>query len=284
MGPSNDDTAPDQNHEDPMSDHPDGDVAPAETTENGAPSAIFGRAVVPRLDRLNHLELTPQRLAFRKVAAEMRAIIESLTATAATADELDAAADELAGIAEVLRAHPKGRPYEGFAEIANALTNDEPPTERLAALAAELYATFDHSPFIGLANPLSPPLSLRLESDRVVGTATFGSAYEGPPGCVHGGYVAAAFDETLGSAQALSGIQGMTAYLHVDYRSPTPLHKELRLAAWVDRVDRRKVFCKGTIHVGDALCAEAEGLFVGMDPDKFRSLLEARELRAQQGE
>ena len=28
--------------------------------------------------------------------------------------------------------------------------------------------------------------------DRIVGRARFGVAYEGPPGCVHGGYVAAA--------------------------------------------------------------------------------------------
>jgi hypothetical protein len=42
---------------------------------------------------------------------------------------------------------------------------------------------------------------------------TFGSAYEGPPGCVHGGYVAAAFDEMLGFVQSLGGNPGMTARL-----------------------------------------------------------------------
>jgi acyl-coenzyme A thioesterase PaaI-like protein len=237
------------------------------------------RPVVPRLERLNHLELTPQRLAFRRVAGEMRQIIDRLTATAASAEELDEAAAELAKISAVLAQHPKGRPYEGFAELANASVNDNTQDERLAALAAELYATFDHSPIIGLANPLSPPVSLRFEEDRVVGTVNFGSAYEGPPGCVHGGYVAAVFDEMLGSAQGLSGIQGMTAYLHVDYRSPTPLMRDLELTAWVDRVDRRKVFCKGEIRIGGVLCAEAEGLFVGMDPDKFRNLLAERDER-----
>ena len=54
----------------------------------------------------------------------------------------------------------------------------------------------------------------------MVGTATFGAAYEGPPGCVHGGFVAAAFDEVLGSTQSLSGEPGMTGRLTVNYRSP----------------------------------------------------------------
>ena len=87
----------------------------------------------------------------------------------------------------------------------------------------EWAATFDHSPFIGLANPLSPPVELEYSGDRVIARVTFGAAYEGPPGCVHGGYVAATFDEVLGAAQSLSGDQGMTAHLEIDYRRPTPL-------------------------------------------------------------
>ena len=98
--------------------------------------------------------------------------------------------------------------YEGFAEAANA---------------GEPFGFFDHSPMLGRANPLAPPIRLWLEGDRILGTATFGAAYEGPPGCVHGGYVAAAFDEVLGSTQSLSGSPGMTGRLTVHYRKPTPL-------------------------------------------------------------
>ncbi|MCB1028338.1 MAG: PaaI family thioesterase [Microthrixaceae bacterium] len=231
--------------------------------------------LVSRIQRLEQLEITPQRAAFRRVAAEMRDIIESLTSTSTGAAELDAISDELAEIAKVLRTHPKGRVYEGFAELANAgkLTPDNPEVQ---ALAAEMFATFDHSPFIGLANPLSPPMSLHMHDDHVTGSVTFGSAYEGPPGNVHGGYVAAAFDELLGSTQGLSGAQGMTAYLHTDYRSPTPLHTELTLKAWVhDRVDR-KIWVRGSIHVGDRLTAECEGLFISMRPGKFTQLLNER--------
>ena len=67
---------------------------------------------------------------------------------------------------------------------------------------------------IGRANPLAPPIALELDDDRIVGRVTFGAAYEGPPGCVHGGYVAAAFDEVLGATQSLSGAPGMTGHAH----------------------------------------------------------------------
>ena len=93
-----------------------------------------------------------------------------------------------------------------------------------SANAGEPFGFFDHSPMLGQANPLAPPIRLWLEGDRIHGTATFGAAYEGPPGCVHGGYVAAAFDEVLGSTQSLSGSPGMTGRLTVHYRKPTPLN------------------------------------------------------------
>ncbi len=253
-----------------------GDVDEVAGNADEAPSDRFpGQDVVSRIERLEQLDITPQRTALRRVAAEVRSIIEGLTSTSTDAEALDHMAEELEAIAGVLAEHPKGRVYEGFAELANAgrLTPDNPEVQ---ALAAEMYATFDHSPFIGLANPLSPPMSLHLHDDEVTGSVTFGSAYEGPPGNVHGGYVAAVFDELLGSTQGLSGAQGMTAYLHTDYRSPTPLHRELTMRAWIhDRVGR-KIWVRGTIHDGDRLTAECEGLFISMQPGKFKQLLNDR--------
>ena len=132
---------------------------------------------------------------------------------------------------------------------------------------------------LGRANPLAPPIDLWLEGDRMVGTATFGAAYEGPPGCVHGGYVAAAFDEVLGSTQSLSGSPGMTGRLTVHYRSPTPLETELRFVGWLERVEGRKIFTLGELWAGDRLCAEAEGLFISIQPGKFADLKAERDRR-----
>jgi acyl-coenzyme A thioesterase PaaI-like protein len=143
---------------------------------------------------------------------------------------------------------------------------------------------FDHSPFIGLANPLSPPVELRQSGDRVLGRVTFGSAYEGPPGCVHGGYVAAVFDELLGATQSMSGTQGMTAHLGIDYRRPTPLHRPLRLEGWLHEHSGRKIWAKGELRLDEEsdgteqpVLAEATALFIAFDPGRFRELLEARD-------
>jgi acyl-coenzyme A thioesterase PaaI-like protein len=96
---------------------------------------------------------------------------------------------------------------------------------------------------------------------------------------VHGGYVAAAFDEVLGATQSLGGRPGMTAKLVVNYRSPTPLLTELSFEGRVDRVEGRKTFTVGTLHAGDRLCAEAEGLFVSIDAAKMSGLMQERDRR-----
>lgn len=233
----------------------------------------------PRLALLKNLELTPRRVELRRLAAAARRLIEHLTATSASVDQLAAAADELEAVADVLASLPAGQTYDSFAESANAGPAIEEQRRRIADgdVDPERYAFFDHSPFIGLANPMSPPIVFDYEPDRITGSVTFGAAYEGPPGCVHGGYVAAAFDELLGAAQSLSGSQGMTARLTVNYRSPTPLRTPLRMEGVLARQEGRKLWCEGRLWAGDRLCAEAEGLFISFDPEKFRALLEARQ-------
>jgi acyl-coenzyme A thioesterase PaaI-like protein len=123
------------------------------------------------------------------------------------------------------------------------------------------------SPIVGEASPLSPRLDWEVDGDAVVGRGTFGAAYEGPPGFVHGGWVACAFDEMLGIANIASGNPGMTARLTVHYRKPTPLFRELRFRAWVDRVEGRRVMSRAQAFDGDTLTAEADGIFVQPRPE-----------------
>lgn len=214
----------------------------------------FGETVPPEVD--------PWRDELRRLATATRALNNVLSKTAAPIDVLTRAAEEVERVLAELSAEPDGRPYFGVAE---------------SSLAGGVRSFQEFSPFTGLCNALSPPLDLRYEPDRVVGTGRFGWAFEGPPGCVHGGYVAAAFDEVLGKAQTLSGSPGMTGRLTVRYRYPTPLHEELHFAGWVTDVSGRKVTAVGTLHHGDTLCAEAEGLFISVDAEKFLGLLAARQ-------
>ncbi len=106
---------------------------------------------------------------------------------------------------------------------------------------------------------------------------TFGSAYEGPPGSVHGGFVAAAFDEVLGYVQSLSGAPGMTGTLKVRYIRPTPLHQELLFEAEITGVEGRKIFTEGRVRADEVLTAEAQGIFISIDPAKMAELARKRD-------
>lgn len=220
-----------------------------------------------RLAELALEEPSPRRRELRRLAEATRRVLHTMVMNGAEAEDLAAAADALERVADDLHRHaqPGHSIYEGFGE---ASTSGDP------------HGFFDHSPMLGVANPIAPPIVLRGEDDvTMIGDVTFGPAYEGPPSCVHGGYIAAAFDEVLGAVQSLSGQPGMTGTLTVRYRSPTPLHVPLRLTGRLDGVEGRKIHTTGTLHAGDRLCAEAEGTFISVD---FGRLAELRVRRAEQ--
>lgn len=221
-------------------------------------SALYSRWQEPPIS-----QLSTRGIEMRRLADSMRIIIERLVATAAPTEAIIDAADELARVALAFDRLQPGTVYEGFSEAAN--------------VGADIRASFEHSPFIGRANPLAPPMYLQVIDGVVHGRVVFGSAYEGPPGCVHGGYVAAAFDELLGATQSLSGAPGMTGTLKVMYRKPTPLHAELRFVGTLTRVEGRKIFTEGTVSADGVLCAEAEGIFISIDFAKFAAMKAERE-------
>ncbi|HVC71846.1 MAG TPA: PaaI family thioesterase [Acidimicrobiales bacterium] len=132
---------------------------------------------------------------------------------------------------------------------------------------------FPSSPVIGFANPVAPPVVVRAVDGVLYGEAWFDYQYEGPPTCVHGGVIAMVFDEMLGAANILSGNPGMTGTLTIRYRKPTPLLSALRLEAKFLRREGRKIFTSGTIHHGDDLTAEAEGIFIEMVPQRFMQMV-----------
>jgi len=195
-----------------------------------------------------------QRAALHRLAAALRKTTEQLLDMDAPEEELIAAAEAAERFAARLEGYRAGRSRYGFAETATA---------------GDTRAMFDRSPLIGLGNPVAPPLTMAAVGDHVEGTAVFTVAYEGPRGHVHGGIIAAAFDEVLGMVQSLTGRPGMTGQLSVRYRRPTPLYREVRFAGHVERLDGRKIYTAGTLHDGTTLCAEAEGLFISVDFEKL---------------
>ncbi len=194
----------------------------------------------------------------RRLADAMRHVIAHMVLSDAPEEELTAAADALERYGERLASHPKLTRVMGHPETA---------------LSGDVAAFFDQSPLIGLANPLAPPISIARSGPLTAeATVVFGAAYEGPPGHVHGGFVAAAFDEVLGYVQSLGGNPGMTGRLTVHYRRPTPLHVPLRFEAELVREEGRKIFTGSRVYAGETLTAEAEGLFISIPRERLEGL------------
>ena len=201
-----------------------------------------------------------------KIAEELRVVFDELLATSAPIEELEQTRAIVNQAVSLLKSRPHSHDYEGPAEGSFAPMN----------------SFLDRSPIIGAINPLSVPMRMDIEGDgginsTVVGYALFPAAYEGPPGCVHGGFIAAYFDEVLGMTQSLSGNPGMTVNLTVDYRAPTPLKQPVVFRGRVVSIDGRKISVAGTLHHGETLCAEAKGLFISMRPEVFSRLMEIRQ-------
>lgn len=132
----------------------------------------------------------------------------------------------------------------------------------LGGLAATGQALEERSPLSGRANPLAAPMTITVDGDVTRGTAVYGAAYEGPEDTLHGGFVAAAFDDLLGVAQMASGSAGFTGTITVKMRRPTPLRTRIDYQAGVREVRGRKITCWGKSFADGELVAEAECLFV----------------------
>jgi acyl-coenzyme A thioesterase PaaI-like protein len=181
----------------------------------------------------------------RRAAAAMRRLTTWLVAGDRDGNDPAELADALESLAAGLPEVTATSRYDG--PIVNA---DDPRGQEAA-------------PYTGLANPVSPPVVIELVDGVSWGRGRFGPAYEGPPGAVHGGYVAGVFDVVLGMAAREASGGAVTGELTIRYHRPTPLGEDLVFKGWVDSSDGRHVKVVGQLHAfDDFLTAEAEARFV----------------------
>ena len=115
---------------------------------------------------------------------------------------------------------------------------------------------------LGPHHPLRPELRVAYEDGVTHGTVRFGVTFEGPPGCVHGGFVAHFFDQILGHHNLAAQIPAMTGTLSVRFRKGTPILRELSFDVHHERRGERKVVTSGRLHAAGEVFSEAEGTFV----------------------
>ena len=121
----------------------------------------------------------------------------------------------------------------------------------------------------GKSHPCSPELIWQEKPNRIIGTVTFGQAFEGPPGHVHGGWVAGVLDHLMGMTHVRTGHPGMTGGLSVRYLKPTPLNQLIEVSAQATELDDKRTEVKAEMRFGETTTATAEAIFVRVDREKF---------------
>ncbi len=110
------------------------------------------------------------------------------------------------------------------------------------------------------------------EGVNVTAEFTVREAHQGAPGLAHGGVLATALDETLGSLGWMLRVIAVTGRLETDFLRPVPVGTELHLTAEAVAVHRRKIYCTATGRIGGPdgpVAVHANAMFVEVKIDHF---------------
>lgn len=193
----------------------------------------------------NDVDRGEQRQSLHRVAETLRVIASELV-------RVDAEAADLADLLDV---------EDRTDRLRHAVTGLPRTTTTPARAPTPISYLVERSPVTGAANPVAVPLRLRFGSPTVA-QAVYTEQHEGPAGGVHGGVLAASFDEVLGIAQMAAGVAGYTGTLEVRYLSVTPLHTVVTIEAGVADRDGRRLRMWARASAAGRVCAEATGVFV----------------------
>jgi len=196
----------------------------------------------------------PDADALGAAADAVRRLIAHIRKTTASTELLEGVARDANALADRLDGHDHPGPYAQrrlFVELEHIPRSTESPAE-----------FFPYSPIIGRLNPIAPPVEFKVEGNELRAEHVFDAPYNGPPAAVHGGVIALVFDELLGCTGVMLESGGFTGTLSIRYSALTPIGHPIRMRGWIDRREGRKIFIRGTMHHGDTLCSEAEGIFI----------------------
>lgn len=202
----------------------------------------------------------------RRLAAALRSLNVEVVNAEAPGEVFQEAAEAIEGFTKGLTEQPRRTRRVGHRE-----SNRDPSGIEFD------YGMMDLSPLSGSANPLAPPMKIKNEeNNRVVGVVTFPASYGLGSGAVHNGYLAAAMDEILGAVLAWMGRPPMTGILDVQFRSPCPAEKEVRIEGWVKRAGKQIVFTEASVRVDGRIVADGDAVFFIVGEDTYERLSEER--------
>jgi acyl-coenzyme A thioesterase PaaI-like protein len=173
------------------------------------------------------------------------ALTRSLRRLAATSLSLEEGEARVARLIEELSAAEQELAQRAPADPSPRIGPDARPAQRVY---------LDHGSDIGAFNPCFPEYAIRVAGERATGTVTFPLVFEGPPGCVHGGFLAVFFDCAIQHHNCELGVAGKTTSLNMEYHRPTPLLTALNFEI-ARSADSRRI--TSTAHIerdGKVLC------------------------------
>ncbi|MFE1193380.1 PaaI family thioesterase [Streptomyces olivaceoviridis] len=136
-----------------------------------------------------------------------------------------------------------------------------------------LGAHYEHCFGCGPGQPYGLHLEARAgEGVSLTAEFTVQPAHQGAPGLAHGGVLATALDETLGSLNWLLRTIAVTGRLETDFVRPVPVGTTLYLEAEVTAVAGRKIYSTATGRIGGPdgpVAVRADALFIEVKVDHF---------------
>jgi acyl-coenzyme A thioesterase PaaI-like protein len=198
------------------------------------------------LSELSTAEVEASERLYGELADDIRGIVDVAIRTRVTADRIAAARDLVKQATQIL-------------------AEDAPPEPAGIHFNAEGRSWNWGNAVVGVRNAIAPPVILHWDEDGSVRSEVdLGVAYEGPPGCVHGGVSALLLDHLMGeTASAAHTRLIVTGTLTLRYERPLPLGR-IRMQAQITNEDGRKVTVAAHIGPEDGTepAVVATGLFI----------------------
>ena len=111
-----------------------------------------------------------------------------------------------------------------------------------------------------------------LENGRLHAEHVFPERFQGAPGIVHGGLVAALLDEACGQVARTAVTPSVTSRLEVRYLAPVPVEAAVRVSAEIVEAREGRVTAEATVQDDmGLLLAHARGECVEVRPEHFLS-------------
>ena len=192
-----------------------------------------------------------------RVASALRALGHDFVDHEVDDDELTSMADEVEALLARVR---RGARRPRRAGVESDTVED----------VNALHLSLAHDALVGgPGNPMGLGARHWYDGDEAVMEVEIGRAFEGAPGRGHGGVLAMLVDETMGYVLAHHGIFALTGWLRIDYRDAAPLGVPVRARAHLASREGRKLTIEARVESGSTLVAEAQALFIAVNPRRF---------------